>query len=50
MFDYHLHSSVSFDSNCDAKKIVEKAEEIGLKEICFTDHYDFNDVKTSGHV
>ena len=41
MFDFHLHSSVSFDSECPAEKIVKKAEEIGLKEICFTDHYDF---------
>ncbi len=43
MYDYHLHSSVSFDSNCDAKKIVRAAENKALKEICFTDHYDFND-------
>lgn len=49
MFDYHLHSSVSFDSNCDAKKIVEAAEKMNLKEICFTDHYDFNDVKEKHH-
>ncbi len=43
MFDYHLHSSVSFDSKCDAAKMVKSAEKLGLKEICFTDHYDFND-------
>lgn len=43
MFDYHLHSSVSFDSECEAERIVEAAENRGLKEICFTDHYDFND-------
>ncbi len=43
MFDYHLHSSVSFDSKCDAEEMVKAAESIGLKEICFTDHYDFND-------
>lgn len=49
MFDYHLHSSVSFDSTCDAKKIVEAAEKIGLKEICFTDHYDFNDDPKKQH-
>lgn len=44
MFDYHLHSQVSFDSNCDPEDIVIAAERSGLKEICFTDHYDFNDV------
>lgn len=49
MFDYHLHSSVSFDSECDAKKIVEAAEFNGLKEICFTDHYDFNDDPQKQH-
>ncbi len=49
MFDYHLHSSVSFDSECDAKSIVKAAEKIGLKEICFTDHYDFNDIPDKNH-
>lgn len=44
MFDYHLHSSVSFDSQGDAAEMVTVAEKLGLKEICFTDHYDFNDV------
>ena len=42
MFDYHLHSSVSFDSECPSVDILKKAEEIGLREICFTDHYDYN--------
>ncbi len=41
MYDYHLHSSVSFDTKSDALLMVKKAEEIGLKEICFTDHYDY---------
>lgn len=44
MFDYHLHTKLSFDSTCDPRKIVATAERQGLKEICFTDHYDFNDV------
>ncbi len=44
MFDYHLHSKVSFDSVCAPEDIVKAAENAGLKEICFTDHYDFNDV------
>lgn len=44
MFDYHLHSKVSFDSKCEPVDIVKAAEAAGLKEICFTDHYDFNDV------
>ena len=41
MFDFHLHSSVSFDADGNAELMVKVAEEIGLKEICFTDHYDF---------
>ena len=44
MFDYHMHSSVSFDSKCPPEDIVLAAENAGLKEICFTDHYDYNDV------
>ena len=42
MYDFHLHSRVSFDSTADPKSIVLSAEKQGLKEICFTDHYDFN--------
>jgi len=49
MFDYHLHSAVSVDSVCAAKKMVRAAERTGLKEICFTDHYDFNDDPQKHH-
>ena len=42
MFDYHLHSSVSFDSESSAMEIALGAKAAGLKEICFTDHFDFN--------
>ena len=44
MFDYHIHSFVSFDSESLPKDIVTTAESNGLKEICFCDHYDFNDI------
>lgn len=44
MFDFHLHSRVSFDSVCPPEEMVTAAEKAGLREICFTDHYDFNDV------
>ncbi len=40
MYDYHTHSSLSFDSEASALKMAQKAKEMGLKEICFTDHYD----------
>ena len=49
MFDFHIHSKVSFDSSCPAKNIVAAAEDAGLREICFTDHYDFNDIKEKPH-
>ena len=42
MFDYHLHTKVSFDSLSTATEMVEAAQKAGLQEICFTDHYDFN--------
>lgn len=49
MFDYHLHSEVSFDSTCSPERIVSAAEMLGLKEICFTDHYDFNSDPKKAH-
>ncbi len=45
MYDYHMHSRVSFDTESSAEDMVRAAEKAGLKEICFTDHYEFNDVK-----
>lgn len=41
MFDYHIHSRVSYDSKAVPEEIVKKAVESGLKEICFTDHLDY---------
>ena len=41
MFDYHMHSSVSFDSEESALAMALAARERGLKEICFTDHRDY---------
>lgn len=49
MFDFHLHSSVSFDSVASASEILSAAEAAGLREICFTDHYDYNDIPTKKH-
>ena len=40
MFDYHMHSKVSFDGKSDATEMALAAKERGLKEICFTDHID----------
>ena len=40
MFDYHMHSKVSFDGKSDALDMALAAKARGLKEICFTDHID----------
>ncbi len=49
MFDYHLHSSVSFDSESSAESIALAAKEKGLREICFTDHCDYNSDRNKQH-
>ncbi len=41
MFDFHMHTTVSFDGHDTAPRMVQAAEEKGLKEICFTDHIDY---------
>lgn len=42
MFDYHMHSKVSFDGKETPEAMVLAAEKMGLREICFTDHTDFD--------
>lgn len=42
MFDYHLHSRVSFDGHDTGLDLAQKAKEMGLREICFTDHLDYD--------
>ena len=49
MFDYHIHSSVSFDSDTPARSIAEAAAASGLREICFTDHWDYLPNPTDHH-
>lgn len=39
--DYHMHTHFSTDSEASPKEHVLKAIEMGLDEICFTDHKDF---------
>ena len=41
MFDYHLHSTVSFDGQMTPKEVIAAAKASGMKEICFTDHIDY---------
>lgn len=40
MYDFHLHSHFSTDSTASMQSMADKARSIGLKGICFTDHYD----------
>lgn len=39
--DYHVHSEFSDDSRETMDKQIEKAINLGLDEICFTDHVDY---------
>ncbi len=41
MFDYHMHTTVSFDAHGTPQEMVKAALDAGLKEICFTDHVDY---------
>lgn len=42
MFDFHMHTKVSFDGQDTALDMAQAAVEAGLKEICFTDHLDYD--------
>ncbi|MGX8687344.1 MAG: histidinol-phosphatase HisJ family protein [bacterium] len=39
--DYHVHTEFSDDSREPMEKQIERAIELGLEEICFTDHVDY---------
>lgn len=41
MFDYHVHSNFSADCETPMEKSIEQAIARGLKEICFTEHIDY---------
>ena len=41
MYDYHMHSRVSFDARDTGLAMALAAKARGLKEICFTDHIDY---------
>lgn len=42
MYDYHVHSNFSADCQVDMEAMIRQAINIGLKEICFTDHIDYD--------
>ena len=42
MFDYHIHTVFSKDSRIGVEEAVERALELGIKEIAITDHAELN--------
>ena len=50
MFDYHMHTEVSFDGKQRGTDAVKAALGKGLKEICFTDHLDYDPLGQMGNM
>ena len=48
MFDFHMHTRVSFDGHDTGLAMAQAAKEAGLKEICFTDHLDYDPLGKMG--
>lgn len=48
MFDYHMHTRVSFDGHDTGLQMAQTARAAGLKEICFTDHLDYDPLGKMG--
>ncbi len=44
--DYHMHTSYSLDASSSMEEMIAQAVNIGMTEICFTDHYEFEVLKT----
>jgi len=42
MYDFHIHSNFSGDSDSPMQIMAEKGKSIGLRGICFTDHVDLD--------
>ena len=48
MFDFHMHTRVSFDGHDTGLAMAWAARDRGLKEICFTDHLDYDPLGKMG--
>ena len=48
MFDFHMHSRVSFDGHDTGEAMAKAALAAGLQEICFTDHLDYDPLGQMG--
>lgn len=42
MIDYHVHTCFSGDSSALPTEMLDAASRLGLEELCFTDHVDFD--------
>lgn len=42
LYDTHMHSQFSGDSQASPRALIQKACDLGLKGICFTDHLDID--------
>ena len=40
--DYHIHSTFSPDGKSSMEEMILRAIDLNLKEICFTDHVDYD--------
>lgn len=40
--DFHMHSEFSSDSDAPMEDMIKRAIQLGLKQICFTDHMDYD--------
>ncbi|MBY7142245.1 histidinol-phosphatase HisJ family protein [Virgibacillus sp. NKC19-3] len=49
MFDYHIHSNFSADCETSMENTIEQAIKLGLKEVCFTEHIDYDYPDTTIH-
>lgn len=50
LWDCHMHSSFSADSDTPMEKMIEKAISLGLDGICFTEHLDPDYPETPDHI
>ena len=50
MFDFHMHTIVSFDGHDRGLQMAQAAKAAGLKEICFTDHLDYDPLGKMGDI
>ena len=48
MFDFHMHTVVSFDGHDRGIDMAKAAVAAGLREICFTDHLDYDPLEQMG--